>query len=119
MEHLIAVQICIVGMAVTEVIGLCAYYQTSAVTEKPVGTEFGEIAQHQTNIIGPDGPVYTKQLEVYEKVETPTNGKDSSLTTVGKLYLATPCLSFSGLQQDVRPVLLPSSLLRVSALLIR
>ncbi|KAB2110183.1 hypothetical protein AG0111_0g987 [Alternaria gaisen] len=39
--------ICIVGMVVTEVIG----------------TELGEMAQHQTNIIGPDGPVYTKQLE--------------------------------------------------------
>jgi hypothetical protein len=32
------------------------------------GTEYGAMAQHQTNEMGPHGPVYTKQLAAYEKV---------------------------------------------------
>ncbi|KAF7680203.1 hypothetical protein GT037_001854, partial [Alternaria burnsii] len=43
--------LCVVGMAATII----------------VGTELGEMAQHQTNVVGPDGPVYTAQLRVYEQ----------------------------------------------------
>lgn len=65
-------------------------------SDMPIGTEFGEMAQHQTNIIGPNGPVYTKQLAVYEKVETSINKSGSPLTAAGKLYPATSCVSFLG-----------------------
>ncbi|KAI3318833.1 hypothetical protein HD806DRAFT_511121 [Xylariaceae sp. AK1471] len=32
-----------------------------------VGTQIGEMAQHQTNVIGPQGPVFTEALGNYEK----------------------------------------------------
>ena len=98
---------------------LVTVYQTSTVSHEHIGTQFGEMAQHQTNIEGPNGPVYTKQLEVYEKVETAVNRGRSPLTSADKLYPATSWLSFSGFQQDVCTMLLSTSLLRVSTFPIR
>ena len=42
----------------------------SPLSHSALGVELGEMAQHQTNINGPDGPIFTKQLAVFEKVKT-------------------------------------------------
>ncbi|KAI0014796.1 hypothetical protein F4780DRAFT_788416 [Xylariomycetidae sp. FL0641] len=48
---IIPATICVVGIAVTMI----------------VGTSIGEMAQHQKNVVGPHGPVFTQGLSNYEK----------------------------------------------------
>ena len=107
-------QLCVVGIAASMIIGkkqdLVAGLK--ALTDPPVGTQIGDMAQHQKNEWGPHGePIYTKALGNYEKVRPPLINMFTVLTLLVQLRLAAATTGFAGLQQALCPLLLSSHIL--------
>jgi hypothetical protein len=75
------------------------------------------MAQHQTNVMGPHGPVFTKQLAIYEKVWGYQEFAVHSLMVPVQLHPPASFCILIGVHQNIRSLLLPSRLLCISALL--
>jgi hypothetical protein len=56
------------------------------------------MAQHQTNTLGPHGPVYTENLANYEKVSLITFNEDILLKLLGQLRSSTTTFGLPDLQ---------------------
>lgn len=83
----------------------------------------GEMAQHQTNEYDSNGPVYTQTLANYEKVRIHGllihmwNLLTLSYVWAVQLHSPTSATGFTGFQQDLCLVLLPSNILHQCTIL--